>query len=137
MVQSTSYRPYADGGLIEMDIGIFTDCERAEVITAQCENWDRDLKIKTFCQPKTWSEGVRPWFIGSEVLADRLGLKPAGSGALNALYLHALYQYPRCATGSKRAARIGIAPAAPYCERLLPPKRLADASAQSIDPGER
>jgi peptide/nickel transport system substrate-binding protein len=86
------FREYADGGRIELNIGIFSDSARAEVITAQCQNWERDLKIKTFCLQKTWSEGVRPWWIGSE-----LPMIESGSGwwfwGTDALYLHALYQY--------------------------------------------
>ena len=46
------------------------------MITAQCENWDRDLKIKTFCIQKTWSEGVQPWFLGSELPLIAVGLRP-------------------------------------------------------------
>ena len=64
-------RHHADGGRIELNIGIFSDSGRAEVITAQCQNWERDLKIKTFCQQKTWSEGVRPWWLASELPTRR------------------------------------------------------------------
>ena len=129
------YRQYADGGRIELNIGIFSDSARAEVITVQCQNWDRDLKIKTFCIQKTWSEGVRPWWIGSE-----LPLIESGSGwwfwGTDALYLHALYQY-EIRDWLETGGQDGVAPPEPYREGLLELKRLADASAQSIDPDER
>ena len=129
------FREYADGGRIELNIGIFSDSARAEVITAQCQNWERDLKIKTFCIQKTWSEGVRPWWIGSE-----LPMIESGSGwwfwGTDALYLHALYQY-EIRDWLETGGAEGVAPPEPYREGLLEVKRLADASAQSLDADER
>ena len=129
------FREYADGGRIELNIGIFSDSARAEVITAQCQNWERDLKIKTFCMQKTWSEGVRPWWIGSE-----LPMIESGSGwwfwGTDALYLHALYQY-EIRDWLETGGAEGVAPPEPYREGLLEVKRLADASAQSLDADER
>ena len=129
------FREYADGGRIELNIGIFSDSARAEVITAQCQNWERDLKIKTFCLQKTWSEGVRPWWIGSE-----LPMIESGSGwwfwGTDALYLHALYQY-EIRDWLETGGAEGVAPPEPYREGLLEVKRLADASAQSLDADER
>jgi peptide/nickel transport system substrate-binding protein len=129
------FREYADGGRIELNIGIFSDSARAEVITAQCQNWERDLKIKTFCLQKTWSEGVRPWWIGSE-----LPMIESGSGwwfwGTDALYLHALYQY-EIRDWLETGGEEGVAPPEPYREGLLELKRLADASAQSLDADER
>ena len=105
------------------------------MITAQCQNWERDLKIKTFCIQKTWSEGVRPWWLGSE-----LPLIESGSGhwfwGTDALYLHALYQY-EVRDWLETVGKDGVAPPEPYREGLLELKRLADASAQSLDPEER
>ena len=105
------------------------------MITAQCQNWERDLKIKTFCQQKTWSEGVRPWWLASE-----LPLIESGSGhwfwGTDALYLHALYQY-EVRDWLETGGEDGVAPPEPYREGLLELKRMADASAQSIDPEER
>ena len=134
-VGGDGFRQYPDGGRIELNIGIFSDSARAEVITAQCQNWQRDLKIKTFCLQKTWSEGVRPWWRGSE-----LPMIESGSGwwfwGTDALYLHALYQY-EIREWLETAGEEGVAPPEPYREGLLEVKRLADASAQSLDPDER
>ena len=134
-VGNDGFREYADGGRIELNIGIFSDLFRAEVITAQCQNWERDLKIKTFCLQKTWSEGVSPWFRGSE-----LPLVESGSGwwfwGTDALYLHALYQY-EIRDWLETGGQDGVEPPEPYREGLLEVKRLADASAQSIDADER
>ena len=135
-VGDDGFRQYADGGRIELNIGIFSDSgARGEVVTVQCQNWERDLKIKTFCLQKTWSEGVRPWFIGSEI-----PMSESGSGhwfwGTDALYLHALYQY-EIRDWLETVGKDGVAPPEPYREGLLELKRLADASAQSIDPEER
>ncbi len=134
-VGGDGFREYADGGRIELNIGIFSDSARAEVITVQCQNWERDLKIKTFCLQKTWSEGVQPWWIGSE-----LPMIESGSGwwfwGTDALYLHALYQY-EVREWLETGGEEGVAPPEPYREGLLEVKRLADASAQSLDAEER
>ena len=90
------------------------------MITAQCQNWERDLKIKTFFQ-KTWSEGVRPWWLGSE-----LPLIESGSGhwfwGTDALYLHALYQY-EVRDWLETGGQDGVALPEPYREGLLELKR--------------
>ncbi len=135
-VGDDGFRQYADGGRIELSIGIFSDSgARAEVTTVQCENWERDVKIKTFCIQKTWSEGVRPWWLGSE-----LPMIESASGhwfwGTDALYLHALYQY-EVRDWLESGGQIGVAPPEPYREGLLELKRLADASSQSVDPEER